>query len=108
MSRIRLVQGDTRPFIKATLKDADGTAINVAGSTVKFKFRSAGSTTTLFTVTCGQPNGGGDGLVQFNFPVGALNIEPGLYEGELEVDYGGGDIQTVYDLLKFTVRAQFA
>jgi len=106
--KIRLVQGDTRPYIRATLKDADGTAINVSGSTVNFKFRKSGESATLFTVVCTQPNGGADGVVQFNFPVGGLNVEAGSYEGELEVDYGSGDIQTVYDMLKFTVRAQFA
>lgn len=106
--KIKLVQGDTRPYIRATLQDADGTVINVADSTVNFKFRRVGETTTLFTVVCSQPNGGTDGVVVFNFPQDALNVEPGAYEGEIEVDYGGGDIQTVYDMLKFTVRAQFA
>ena len=106
--KIKLVQGDTRPYIRATLKDADGTVINVAGATVRFKFRQVGEPATLFTVTCAQPNGGTDGLVVFNFPANALNVEPGAYEGEIEVDYGGGDIQTVYDVLKFSVRAQFA
>lgn len=106
--RIKLVQGDTRPYIRAVLKDADGVAINVSGATVNFKFRQAGNATTLFTEVCSQPNGGADGLVEFNFPTGGLDVDPGAYEGEIEVDYGSGDIQTVYDLLKFTVRAQFA
>lgn len=106
--KIKLVQNDTRPYIRITLRDADGTAINVTGSTVNFKFRKAGTSETLFTVVCSQINGGGDGVVVFNFPVGGLDVEPGAYEGELEVDYGDGDVQTVYDLLKFTVRAQFA
>lgn len=106
--KIKLVQGDTRPYVRVTLKDADGVAINVAAATVRFKFRAAGSTTTLFTVTCTKPNGGSDGVVVFNFPVGGLSVDPGPYEGEIEIDYGSGDIQTVYDLLKFVVRAQFA
>lgn len=106
-TRIKLVQGDTRPYIRLTLKDADGTAINVSGSTVRFKFRAEGSTTTLFTETCSQPNGGADGIVSFNFPAGGLDVDPGPYEGEVEIDFGGGDIQTVYNLLKFSVRAQF-
>lgn len=106
--KIKLVQGDTRPYIRITLKDADGTAINVSGSTVRFKFRQSGTSGTLFTVVCSQINGGTDGVIVFNFPVGGLDVEPGAYEGEIEVDYGGGDIQTVYDLLKFTVRTQFA
>jgi hypothetical protein len=106
--KIKLVQGDTRPYIKATLRDADGTAINVQGATVRFKFRASGDATTLFTVVCSKPNNGVDGLVMFNFPTGSLLVDPGNYEGELEIDYGGNDIQTVYDLLKFSVRAQFS
>lgn len=106
--KIKLVQGDTRPFIRATLRDADGVVLNVSGATVRFKFRQAGSPNTLFSVVCSQPTGGSDGVVIFNFPVGALNVDPGAYEGEIEINYGGDDVQTVYDLLKFSVRAQFA
>lgn len=106
--KIKLVAGDTRPYIKVTLKDADGTAINVSGSTsVYFKFRASGSTTTLFTVTCTKPNGGADGVIAFNFPVGGLNVSAGQYEGEIEVAFTPTDIQTVYELIKFTVRDQF-
>jgi len=105
--RIRLVQGDTRPFIRLILKDADGQVINVANAIVRIKFRASGTSTNLFILTCLKPNGGGDGVVVFNFPVDSLNIEPGPYEAEVEIDYGSKDIQTVYDLLKFSIRAQF-
>ena len=105
--KIKLVQGDTRPYIRLTLKDADAQIINVTSATVRMKFRAVGTTNTLFTVTALKPQGGGDGVVVFGFPPGALNVEPGLYEGEIEIDFGGGDVQTVYDTLKFTIRAQF-
>ena len=105
--KIRLVQGDTRPYVRTTLRDADGTPINVANAAVRLKFRAYGTDATLFTVLALQPNGGGDGVVVFGFPVGALNVDPGPYEGEIEINFGGGEVQTVYDVLKFTVRAQF-
>ena len=105
--KIKLVAGDTRPYVKVVLKNTDGTPINVSGSTVSFKFRKAGTTATLFTVTCSQPNGGADGLISFNFPVGGLNVDAGQYEGEIEVFFTPTDSQTVYELLKFTVRDQF-
>lgn len=105
--KIRLVQGDTRPYIRLTLRDADGTAINVADAAVRMKFRAYGTDQTLFTVLALQPNGGSDGVVVFGFPVGALNIDPGPYEAEVEIDFGENEVQTVYDVLKFTVRAQF-
>jgi hypothetical protein len=105
--KIKLVQGDTRPYIRLTLKDADGQFINVHDATVRLKFRAVGSTNTLFSFSAIKPNGGTDGVVVFGFPPGALNVDPGLYEGEIEIDFGSGDVQTVYDTLKFTVRAQF-
>lgn len=105
--KIKLVQGDTRPFIRVALKDADGVVIGVQTATVRLKFRAAGSTATLFTVTATKPNGGADGVVVFGFPAGALNVDAGQYEGEIEITFDTNDVQTVYDLLKFTVRAQF-
>jgi hypothetical protein len=105
--RIKLVQGDTRPYVRVTLKDLDGLPIDVSTADVHFKFRAAGSTSTLFTELCTKPGLGADGVVVFSFPSGGLNVDPGQYEGEIEIDYGAGDVQTVYDLLKFTVRAQF-
>lgn len=104
--RIKLVQGDNRPYIRLTLTNPDGNVVNVSSATVRVKFRAAGSTTILSTITCSKPNGGSDGLVVFNFPGSTLNVEPGQYEGEVELDFGG-ELQTVYDVLKFTVRAQF-
>jgi hypothetical protein len=46
------------------------------------------------------------GQVSFNFPGQTLDVEPGAYEGEVEIDFAG-EKQTVYEFLKFTVRPQF-
>ena len=104
--KIKLVQGDNRPYIKLTLKNPDDTVVDVSSATVNVKFRAVGSTTTLTTITCSKPNGGSDGVVIFNFPGTTLSVEPGAYEGEVEIDFGN-DVATVYDILKFSVRAQF-
>jgi hypothetical protein len=104
--KIKLVQGDNRPYIKLTLKDADGNIINLENTTVRVYFRATGSDTVLSTITCNMINGGRDGQVSFNFIGGVLNVEPGSYEGEIEIDFGG-ELQTVYDVLKFQVRQQF-
>lgn len=106
--KIYLVSGDTLPYVKLTLKNADGTALDVSATTVVVHFRAAGSTSVLADLTCTKPNGGTDGVVQFNFPSPTLSVSPGLYEGEVEVQYPGGNRQTVYDTLKFQVRQQFA
>jgi hypothetical protein len=105
--KIKLVQGDNLPYIRLSLKNADETALDVSGSIVRVYFRAKGQTTVLSTLTCTKPNGGADGVVVFNFPGTTLNVEPGYYEGEVEVDFAGTK-QTVYDTLQFQVRAQFA
>lgn len=105
-ARIRLVQGDNRPYIRLTLRQADGTVMNLTDAAVNVYFRAAGATTILATIPCSKINGGVGGEVSFNFPGTTLNVEPGAYEGEIEVNFGG-EKQTVYEVLKFSVRAQF-
>ena len=46
---IYLVQGDTKPQVKATLTRDDGTAQDVTGATIKLHFRPALSTTLSFS-----------------------------------------------------------
>lgn len=108
MSVIKLVQGDNRPYIKMTLTNADGSAVDVSNSStiVQVLFRQAGTSAVLSTITCTKPNGGADGIVQFNFPGTTLSVTPGSYEGEIQITFGS-EIQTVYDVLKFYVRQQF-
>lgn len=109
--RIKLVQGDTLPWITITLESKVGddqwVTLNVSDATVRLKFRAAGTTTVLSTIVCQYVTNGADGKVKHNFPAPTLNVEPGLYEGEIEVDFGGGDVQTVYDVQKYVVRKQF-
>lgn len=105
--KIKLVQGDNLPYIRLNLTNADGTALDVSGGAVNVYFRATGTTTILSTIPCSFVTNGSDGVVQFNFPGDTLSVPAGLYEGEVEIDLGG-DKQTIYDTLKFSVRAQFA
>jgi hypothetical protein len=108
--KIRLVQGDNLPYITLTLTDsASGAAVDLSGAdtVVRVYFRAVGGDTILSTLTCSKVSGGSTGVVRFNFPNNTLNVEPGSYEGEVEIDFGGTK-QTVYEVLKFTVRSQFA
>lgn len=104
--RIKLVQGDNLPTIRMTLRHGDGAPINLANAFVVVYFRAVGSDTVLSTLACTKVNNGTSGEVSFSFPGSTLDVEPGPYEGEIEIDFGG-EKQTVYDTLKFTVRAQF-
>jgi hypothetical protein len=107
--KIKLVQGDTLPIVRLTLTDPVTTnAINLsAGSTtVNVYFRQSGGTAILSTIACAKVNGGSTGQIQFDFSAGVLNVAPGAYEGEIEINFGGAK-QTIYELLKFNVREQF-
>lgn len=106
---IRLVQGDTRPDIMVRLTDeATGNAIDLSalGTTVVVKFRAAGTTTVLDTISTTIVDAA-DGKIQFNFAGGVLDVDPGMYEGEIQINFPSSVVQTVYDVLRFRVRQQF-
>lgn len=107
--KIKLVQGDTRPAIVCNLTDQNtGAAISLVGATVRLKFRAVGEDQLVTTIT-GAVTDGPNGQVAF-YPASApemLASTSGDYEGEIEITFGDGQIQTVYDLLKFKVREDF-
>lgn len=104
--RIKLVAGDNRPYIKLTLKDADGNPINLESSIVRVFFRATGTTEVLSVLVCSLIDGGRTGQCSFNFPGTTLDVPPGSYEGQIEIDFGP-EKQSVYELLRFQVREQF-
>lgn len=105
--KIKLVRGDTRPQLQLTLTDeTTGEAINLVGATVRLRFRAAGTTTVLSNFT-GAVNDATAGKAVFVWPQGSLDVEPGDYEGEVEVTFSDSTVQTVYDVLKFKLRDQF-
>lgn len=107
--KIKLVQGDTRPALVCTITDdTTGAPINITGATVHLKFRALGATTLQATLL-GTVTNGAAGQVVF-YPASdpaMLQGEAGDYEGEIEITFGDGQIQTVYDTLKFKVREDF-
>ncbi len=106
--KIKLVQGDNRPYIRLTLTNSDGTPMDLSDpdTSVVVHFRASGGAAVLAELTCVKQGTGADGKCYFNFPGTTLDVEPGPYEGEIEVTIEG-EKQTVYDILKFNVRAQF-
>lgn len=108
--KIKLVQGDNLPFIKLTLTDPITSLpidLSDTDTIVRVYFRAVGADTILSTINCMKIDGGANGQVKFNFGSNELDVDPGLYEGEVNIDFGGFQ-QTVYDVLKFQVRKQFA
>lgn len=106
--RIKLVQGDTGPDIDVALTDDDtGDVVGVGNEldVVRMYFRKAGSSELIATIVATKPNGGTDGVVRFSWSAGDLD-DAGNYEGEVEITFSTGKVQTMYDILKFKVRSQ--
>lgn len=124
-TKIRLVQGDTKPAIVVSLTDEVSLApIGLNTTTVRMYFRALGESTILATLTGTLLAGrvtddgtvdsaspydtpGAGGRVQFNWGSTDLAQPAGDYEGEIEITYSDGTKQTVYDLLKFKLREDF-
>lgn len=119
---IYLVSGDDKPEINFTLRDSSTAADNVnldaddattwsivdlTGQNVRVHFKLLGSTTILDTMLCGKtpPYTGGKCFMQWN-PT-TLDVDAGTYEGEIELEDTAGRKQTVFDKLKFKIRASF-
>ena len=117
---LNLVKGDTLPELTFTLKDSNTAAsgltldpnnsatwspIDVTGAQVRLRLRELGSTTVKSTLLCTVSDGTG-GKVITDFPAGTLDTA-GTFEGEIEITFATGGIQTVYDLVKFKVRSDF-
>ncbi len=108
MSTIKIVQSDTLPEVTLTLTDkqtGDPIDLSAATTTVTVKFRRAGTTTPVTNLACSKVNAA-QGVVRFSFPAPALDVEPGNYQGEIVINFNG-QILTVFDLLNFTLRADF-
>lgn len=120
MTRIRLVEGDTRPRLVFTLQDADGTVVDVSGSIVRFKMRAVGTSVLKAEVICTALSGilEDDGTVNYDPPYdvagkgGRIRVDWGVtdldtsgrYEAEIEIQFNDGSLQTVYDKIPVTIR----
>ena len=115
-----LVQGDTLPQLKVTIRDQNTAApgktldpedqstwakVDLTGATVRMKVREVGGTTIKDTLI-GNLTDAVNGEVVFLFDSDTLDTS-GTFEAEIEYTATNGSIQTVYDLIKLQVREQF-
>jgi hypothetical protein len=125
--RIYLVQGDTLPQVQVVLRDSvSDLPVDLVGATPRLYFRASGTKNRLASVLGALQAGfedaqrpgvvittppwdtpGRGGRVLFQFGPGDLDVPGGEYEGEIEVSFSDGSVQTVYQLLRFRVREQF-
>ena len=107
MANVLLVKDDTSPQVQVTVTREDtGAAVNLASATTRLKFRAAETTTVWATLT-GAAGDLAIGIVVFTFGSGDLNVAAGAYEGEIEVTFADGSVETVFEVINFTVRADF-
>ena len=117
---LNLVAGDTLPELEMTLKDSSNAAtgfvldpddsttwaaIDITGASVKLKLRELGSSEIRSTLNCAITDPVA-GKCATNFPTGTIS-EAGTFEGEIEITFVNGGIQTVFDLIKLKVRSDF-
>jgi len=105
----QLVQGDQAPQIKATLKRQDDSSlIDFSGGSCSLKFRAKGGTSVLFTLAATDVGSNfAEGIAIFSFSGTQLNLDEGYYEGEIEVTYSSGAVETIFEILDFYIRADF-
>lgn len=105
----QLVQNDQAPQIRAVLtRDNDGSVINFSGGSCALKFRAKGASTLLFTLSAADVGSNfADGIAIFSFSNDQLDIDAGYYEGEIEITYQNGNVETVYEVLDFYLRDDF-
>lgn len=103
-----LVQGDNGPQIKATIT-REGAAFNLTGYTVKMHFRRKGDDDLLFTLDTQSSEADLElGVAIFAFGDNDLNVSEGQYEGEIEMVSSSGVKETIYEIIDFFVREDFA
>jgi len=116
---VPFVVGDTRPLLRMTLRDKNTAAsgqtlrpndpttwapLNLTGATVRLYIRLAGTTEITDTITCTLVTPA-DGDITAEITTDAFP-DAGTYDGEVEITYSDGGIQTIQDLIKFKVRDQ--
>lgn len=117
---IKLVTGDTLPDLRFELKDSSKSPagvrydendsdtwapLDLTDSTVRLRIREVGATNIISTIV-GVLSDPENGAVVFPFTQDSFSSS-GLFEGEVEITYVDGGIQTMYDLVKFKVRSDF-
>jgi hypothetical protein len=104
---ILLVKNDIGSQIKVTLtRDDDNSVINLTNATVLLKVSKFGKKELLYTITAetGVPSFLSAGIAIFTFSQAHLQQSAGRYQGEVEIQFSTGTIETVYELIPITLR----
>ena len=88
-------QNDTASFITRDLKDAFGSPVNVTGAAVKFSMRVKPAGSVKVNAQDAVIVTAGTGRVRYEWASDGSNTDTAdEYEGEFQVEYANGKIQT--------------
>jgi len=107
---IYLVKDDNGTQVECLITREDtGAAVNIDGAVARLKFRKKRTTTILFTLTNTFTTSADlvAGKALFEFSGANLDQPAGLYEGEVEVTFPNGNIETVFEIIEFQIRDDF-
>ena len=120
MAAVKLVQGDSLPGVKFTIRDSNSAAagqeldpkdpstwavVSLVGANVFATASYSGSTKIIGRIPCVVASSP-EGEVILNFKDTAVVAEEGDYEVEVTVKYAGGGSQTIYNFIEVSVRAR--
>lgn len=107
---IYLVKDDNGSQVECIIsRDNTGLPIDLTGATAVLKFRKVRTSTILFTLTnlTNSQINLYKGQAVFEFSAANLDLEPGLYEGEIQVTFPNLNVETIYEVINFKVRDDF-
>ena len=120
MAAVKLVQGDSMPGVKFTIRDSNSAAagqeldpkdpstwavVPLVGANVFATASYSGSTKIIGQIPCVVASSP-EGEVILNFKDTAVVAEEGDYDVEVTVEYAGGRSQTIYNFIEVSVRAR--
>ena len=102
---VKLVQNDIGSQFRATLtREHDNSAVDLTDATVTCSFRAKGSSTNLATLSCvSTASLLEEGVAVFRFTDGDLDVNYGKYEGQIQVEFDSGDVESVSEIVSFFV-----
>lgn len=95
MADFYLKKNDTGPALVATLADSEGNAVSLSGATARFhmRVRGAAALTTDAAATVDPDQVTNKGKVTYSWAAADTDVA-GEFEGEFQVTFGGGVIET--------------
>jgi hypothetical protein len=109
VERIKLVQNDSRPALVCNIVDGadEDEPLNLTDAVVRLRIKRSDEQEVLATIVGSVTNGPLGQCVFYPALAPEMMSDYGPFRGEIEITFDDGQVQTVYDLIRFTVREEF-